>query len=96
MVIMTCADIENEIANGAILLDVRTPAEYNQVRLPNAQLLPLNELSCIGEHVEPGTKILVYCRTGARSGTAEHMLTKLGFDAKNIGGVVHYTQCLQY
>jgi len=96
MGILTCEQIEDRVSNGAVLLDVRTVAEYNQVRLPGASLIPLNDLHKVQDQIDAGTEILVYCRTGARSGQAAGVLSQWGYDAKNIGGVIHYMQCLEY
>jgi rhodanese-related sulfurtransferase len=82
---------------GIVLLDVRTPAEFNGElgHLKNAVLIPVQDLeSRIGE-VEQyrGKKILAYCRTGRRSLTATKILRKNGFDAVNVtGGMVEWNK----
>ena len=50
-----------------LILDVRTPQEYAQGRLPNAVLLPVDELSHRQGELpkDKRTPVLVYCATGA-------------------------------
>jgi rhodanese-related sulfurtransferase len=53
-----------------LLLDVRTPEEFEQARIPGTVLVPLDELSeRVGEVAEMAGElpIVVVCRTGIRS-----------------------------
>lgn len=61
------------------LLDVRTPAEYMQVRLAGAHLIPIDKfLSRIGE-VPVDRPLLVYCAVGARSSQVAGYLAGKGY-----------------
>lgn len=93
---MTCERIQSELEQGAILLDVRSENEHMAARLPGSTLMPLNQLARATEMFEPGSRILAYCRSGARSAFAADALKQMGFDAENIGGIIHYPQCIQY
>ena len=64
-----------------LILDVRTPAEFKAGHLPNAVLIPLQELQRrIGELAPYRNKdILVYCATGNRSTVASKILIDQGF-----------------
>ena len=64
-----------------ILLDVRTVAEYNERHIPNSVLIPLDELKnrAISELPNKDAKIIVYCRSGARSASASNILVNLGY-----------------
>jgi len=68
---------------GTVILDVRTPQEYAQGRLPSAVLLPVDELSHrLGELPKnKNTPVLVYCATGRRSQVAAQFLTEQGYSA---------------
>ena len=73
-----------------LVVDVRTPAEYNTGAYPGAINIPLDELA--KRHGELGTNlsrdIIVYCASGARSGYALNTLTQIGFtNIKNGGGL---------
>lgn len=67
-----------------ILLDVRTPEEFEEKSLSNAILLPLQEISqenlkriSLGDNKK---EIVVYCRTGSRSVFACQILNNFGFN----------------
>ncbi len=77
---------------GAVLLDVRTPEEYGQGHLASAMLIPLDSLqNILIEIPEKSTPLLVYCRSGRRSGIAATRLGQLGYSqVRNIGGVLDY------
>ena len=64
-----------------ILLDVRTEAEYNTSRIPNAINIPLNDLDSQIEKLLPykDEKVIIYCRSGKRSIYAAHLLEEYGF-----------------
>ncbi|MCK5943924.1 MAG: rhodanese-like domain-containing protein [Planctomycetes bacterium] len=81
------------------LLDVRTQPEHDSHRLPNAKLVPVQELAeRIGE-LDRDQRWLVYCEHGVRSVAACEMLAAAGFEAiANIrGGMAHWaSQGLPY
>jgi len=79
---MTAAQAEAFITqDDPLILDVRTPAEFKSGHLPNAVLIPVQELQRrIGELTPYRDKdILVYCATGNRSTVAAKILIDRGF-----------------
>lgn len=64
---------------GALLLDVRTPAEYEEIHAPGAMLQPLAELDP-GRVAEQagGRPVYVICRTGSRARQACGKLASSG------------------
>ncbi|MEA2462081.1 MAG: hypothetical protein QOH90_2258, partial [Actinomycetota bacterium] len=52
------------------LLDVRTDHEWDSGHIPGARHVELNELTDEAERLGKQQKIVVYCRTGNRSGMA--------------------------
>lgn len=77
-----------------ILLDVRTQEEYDKKHIPNAILLPIDEIRKGNVSVLPDKKqkILVYCWTGRRSADASALLAKLGYsNVINFGGIVDWS-----
>ena len=75
----------------AIVLDVRTEAEYKGGHIKGAVLLPLDRLEAEALAVLPNkeAEILIYCRSGRRSADAGEILGALGY--KNIadfGGIL--------
>jgi rhodanese-related sulfurtransferase len=73
------------VAEGAPLLDVRTPAEFEAKHLPSAVNIPVDEVAPRMGDIERltrgdrATPIVVYCRSGARSARAAAMLQKAGY-----------------
>lgn len=62
-----------------LLLDVRTPGEYRQVRLEGARLIPIDQLlQRIGE-LPKDRPIIVYCTVGARSSQVFRYLAGQGY-----------------
>lgn len=79
---------EAEKTEDAVLLDVRTPEEYDEGHLPGSVNLPLDRIETIA--IAPSRPLFVYCRSGARSAQACSILKRRGYDARNIGGVLGY------
>ncbi len=74
-----------------VLLDVRTPREHRQIRIPNSQLLPLDELRRRYTELPKDRKYIVYCRSGERSTFATFFLRHMGYDAYNLaGGILNW------
>ncbi|MBT5901011.1 MAG: rhodanese-like domain-containing protein [Opitutaceae bacterium] len=79
-------------AGTAILIDVREPKEWTPGVAAPAYLLPLSDLRGARKkwaHVledAKGKELLLYCRSGNRSGQAAAILAKQGFKTANVGG----------
>ncbi len=79
-------------AGTAILIDVREPDEWIPSVAAPAYLLPLSDLRGARRkwtHVlqeAKGKQLLLYCRSGGRSGQAAKLLAKEGFQTVNVGG----------
>ena len=68
------------VGDGAKLVDVRTPEEYAAKHLPSAVNLPVQQLGDRMKELEPKDQpIVLYCRSGHRSGIAFDQLKKAGF-----------------
>jgi rhodanese-related sulfurtransferase len=61
------------------LLDVRTPQENSQARLPGTVLIPIGEFERRMGEVPRNRPILVYCAVGARSKPVAEFLAKNGY-----------------
>jgi rhodanese-related sulfurtransferase len=67
------------------MLDVRTPQEYAQGRLPGSVLIPINDFERRINEVPRNRTILVYCAVGSRSKQVADFLSKSGYkDVFNI------------
>ena len=75
---------------GYIILDVRTPQEYNEKHIPGAINIANESIGTenISELSDKDQLILVYCRSGNRSKQASEKLVKLGYtNIVEIGGI---------
>jgi rhodanese-related sulfurtransferase len=77
---------------GFVLLDVRTPKEYNQGHIPGAKLLDFHQRDFTKrlKTLDRDKTYLVYCRSGNRSGRTLALMEKLGFQrvAHLAGGII--------
>jgi rhodanese-related sulfurtransferase len=76
-----------------IVLDVRTPEEFNEGHIENAVLLPVSDIKDKAGEVltDKDAKILVYCRSGNRSATAAKELIEMGYtDVYDFGGIMSW------
>jgi phage shock protein E len=76
------------LKQGALLIDVRSPAEYSTGHLQDAINIPVQEIdSLIGTRVTDKDQVLLlHCQSGARSGMAKNRLDALGYTrAYNLG-----------
>ncbi len=62
------------------LLDVRQPQEYQVDHIEGATLIPLGELAMRLDELPKDKVIVVYCRSGNRSGRAAVLLRENGFN----------------
>ena len=74
-----------------LLLDVRTPQEHDTANLPDAVLLPMQEIVERAGELEPhrDRRVVVFCHHGGRSERVAHWLRQQGFaKAQNmLGGI---------
>lgn len=71
----------NKGNDGFVILDVRTPAENQEVRLANATNIDIrsSKFAAKANKLDKERTYLVHCRSGGRSTTALKALQKLGF-----------------
>ena len=71
--------------DGATVLDVRNPDEYEEKHVPGAVLVPLPELGERLDDVPAGRPLYVICARGGRSrSAAEAMRLQLGWEVLNV------------
>lgn len=79
--------------DGYIILDVRTKEEYDAGHIPNAMLLPNEDIGSEDIDILPDKKqlILIYCRSGNRSKQAAQKLVDLGYEnIMEFGGIIDW------
>jgi phage shock protein E len=70
-----------------VFVDVRTKAEFNSGHIPGAKNIPLDELMGRLDELDGiSGPLVLYCRSGNRSGMALHMLREAGWDNLYNGG----------
>jgi rhodanese-related sulfurtransferase len=69
------------ISEGALVVDVREPGEYNEAHLADSVLIPLGEISAekVNQANPENKKILIHCRSGKRSKMAVNILVDQNF-----------------
>jgi len=71
---------------GAVIIDVRTPAEFKSGHPKNAKNIPLDKINNQASKIKAMNKpVIVCCRSGARSGQAASILKAKGVDVINGG-----------
>jgi rhodanese-related sulfurtransferase len=80
------ADFKELVANGALIIDVRTPQEYRGGHINRSQNIPLDQIkSKIPELKKAGKPVITVCKSGARSSMAVSILKAAGFEVYNGG-----------
>ncbi|CEM10737.1 unnamed protein product [Vitrella brassicaformis CCMP3155] len=96
--VATADDILKDYEKGAVLLDVRTPSEYQRGSAPGALNMPMPVLvSTLNAHqpvaaasggplIDKDTEIVVFCWEGVRSSMATKALQQAGYNNVKLGG----------
>lgn len=77
----------------ALVLDVRSVAEFRSGHIPKAKNIPVQELSSKINTLDAYKEedVIVYCASGGRSSSAANILSKNGFiKVHNLGGIGNY------
>ncbi len=72
-------DLKSIIDEGAFLVDVRTPGEFNSGHVKGSVNIPLDNIPGQLAKFKNKKNIIVFCRSGARSGQAKTFLEENGF-----------------
>jgi rhodanese-related sulfurtransferase len=75
---------------GALLVDVRQPDEWSAGHAPRARLIPLGALASRLAEIPRDREVLLICRSGNRSGSAQRELQQLGYEhVTNVSSGMH-------
>ena len=81
-------NVAEYLEKGAVILDVRTPSEYQGGHIKNAIHIPVQELgNRINEIKRLNKPVIAHCASGMRSANAASILKSNGIDAINGGGM---------
>jgi rhodanese-related sulfurtransferase len=79
-------ELASLLDGGARLIDVREPGEFEQARVPGAELVPLASVPEHLDRFEADGPTYVICRSGARSMHACEFVAQQGREAVNVAG----------
>lgn len=84
----TARTFNRDIPPNAVIVDVRTAGEFASGHFPGAINIPHDRIveGLTASSVPPSTPLVLYCRSGNRSGTAEATLRSAGFSQLQNGG----------
>mgnify|MGYP006137954403 FL=1 len=72
--------------NGAVIIDVRTPAEFQGGHVAGSKNIPLQRIQGnVSEIKKIGKPVVLCCASGARSGQATSFLKQQGIQCENGG-----------
>lgn len=82
------AELATAITNNAMLIDVRSAGEFKAGSAPEAINMPLDQLPKLLNKLPSQKTIVVFCRSGNRSGQAKQFLAQKGYNHVINGGTV--------
>lgn len=68
------------LARGAVIVDVRTAAEFNVASNPKSMNIPLDQLEAKAAAIPEGKPVIICCASGMRSAAAKAILRAKGFN----------------
>lgn len=82
----SASNLADVIAKGAFLVDVRSPQEYKSGSVKGATNIPLDVIVQQLHKFKGKEHIVVFCRSGNRSGQAQRLLKQNGYSNVTNGG----------
>ena len=79
-------NLQGIIDEGAFLVDVRSPGEFSQGHVKGSVNIPLDTVQSSLAQFKDKKNIVVFCRSGIRSGLAKTILEQNGFSNVVNGG----------
>lgn len=75
-------EVDRAMMAGAVLIDVRSQAEFERAHAPGALNMPFNILKLKARLLKQGQRYITYCNSGRRSGAAALLLTEEAFQVE--------------
>ncbi len=79
-------ELQDALAKGAVMVDVRSEEEYSEGHLNQAVNIPLHILAIKGRLLNKDISYVFYCDTGRRSRAAAHLLAQQGYKTLALDG----------
>ncbi len=70
------------------IIDVREPYEHEKIRIKGSKLIPLSIIPLKANEIDWGKKVILVCRSGARSLSVAQLLSSVGKNVFNLQGGV--------
>ena len=80
MFLLARRQIPSLLAAGAVVVDVRSPAEFAAGARPGSVNIPLGDLERRLEALDPAKPVILCCASGTRSAMAASILKRHGFN----------------
>jgi rhodanese-related sulfurtransferase len=74
------------IEKGAFLVDVRTPEEFAEGHVNASVNIPLDQITFHLDELRSKSHVIVFCKSGGRSGMAKSILNQVGIEQVTNGG----------
>jgi rhodanese-related sulfurtransferase len=82
----TTVNYKELVSNGAIIVDVRSAAEFKAGHIPGSKNYPVESIrGKVAELKKLNKTVITVCRSGARSGMAKGILKSAGIEVYNGG-----------
>ena len=79
--------VKEALQKGAVIIDVRTPHEFDNGKVPGSVNIPVDRISSSIERIRSMKKpVVLVCESGARSGQAKNILKSAGLNEVYTGG----------
>jgi rhodanese-related sulfurtransferase len=90
---VSASEARSIIDAGAQVIDVRTQVEYEAGHIPGSRHIPLSDVQRESAELDREQPVILYCRSGNRSGPAADAFAASGWDAHSIeGGVLAWDE----
>ena len=90
---VSAAEAKQIIDSGSQLIDVRTDVEFEAGHIPGARHIPLADVQREAASLDQSQPIVIYCRSGNRSGPAADAFAASDWDAHSIeGGAIAWSE----
>lgn len=79
-------DYKELMKNGAVIIDVRSPNEFQYGHIKNSINIPLQSIGSQLSKIDKNKVVITCCASGMRSGSAKSILKAKGYPTVHNGG----------
>jgi rhodanese-related sulfurtransferase len=90
---ISATEAKHLIDAGAGVIDVRTDVEYAAGHIAGSRHIPLADIQAQADSLDREKPVVIYCRSGNRSGPAADAFAASGWDAHSVeGGLISWAE----